>query len=37
MQHPALRVVLIQFESTGTALTNDVIVLADHWPLWERV
>jgi hypothetical protein len=27
----------IQFESKGTAQTNDVIVLADHWSLWERV
>jgi hypothetical protein len=27
----------IQFESKGTAQTNDVIVLVDHWSLWERV
>jgi hypothetical protein len=26
----------IQFESEGTAQTNDVIVLVDHWSLWER-
>jgi hypothetical protein len=27
----------IQFESKGTGQTNDVIVLVDHWSLWERV
>jgi hypothetical protein len=27
----------IQFESKGTGQTNDVIVLIDHWSLWERV
>jgi hypothetical protein len=27
----------IQFEFKGTAQTNDVIVLVDHWSLWERV
>jgi hypothetical protein len=27
----------IQFESKRTAQTNDVIVLVDHWSLWERV
>jgi hypothetical protein len=27
----------IQFESKGTSQTNDVIVLVDHWSLWERV
>jgi hypothetical protein len=27
----------IQFESKGTAQTNDVIVAIDHWSLWERV
>jgi hypothetical protein len=27
----------IQFESKGTAQTNDVIVLVDHWSLWERI
>ena len=27
----------IQFESKGTAQTNDVIVFVDHWSLWERV
>jgi hypothetical protein len=27
----------IQFESKGTAQTYDVIVLVDHWSLWERV
>jgi hypothetical protein len=26
----------IQFESKGTAQTNDVIVLVDHSSLWER-
>jgi hypothetical protein len=27
----------IQFQSKGTAQTNDVIVLVDHWSLWERI
>jgi hypothetical protein len=27
----------IQFESKGTGQTNDVIVLVDHWSLWERI
>jgi hypothetical protein len=27
----------IQFESKGTSQINDVIVLVDHWSLWERV
>jgi hypothetical protein len=27
----------IQFESKATAQTNDVIVLVDHWSLWERI
>jgi hypothetical protein len=27
----------ILFESKGTAQTNDVIVLVDHWSLWDRV
>jgi hypothetical protein len=26
----------LQFESKGTGQTNDVIVLVDHWSLWER-
>jgi hypothetical protein len=27
----------IQFQSNGTAQTNDVIVAVDHWSLRERV
>jgi hypothetical protein len=27
----------IQFESKGTAQTNDVIVAIDHWSIWEMV
>ena len=27
----------IQFASKGTAQTNDVIVLVDHWSVWERM
>jgi hypothetical protein len=27
----------IQFESKGTAQTNDVIVAIDHWSRWEPV
>jgi hypothetical protein len=27
----------LQFETKGTSQTNDVIVLADHWSLWDRV
>ena len=27
----------IQFESKGTGQIHDVIVLVDHWSLWERI
>ena len=27
----------LQFETKGAGQTNDVIVLVDHWSLWERV
>jgi hypothetical protein len=27
----------IQFESKGTSQTSDIIVLVDHWSLWEQI